>query len=564
MEKSAVFRKKSITVKVFTSILIISSVILVLMEIISVYNMNLYQQYTESNYENSLNLYCSYWGNRMESMRSSLANLNSATDVTYFNLCHSASGLDHEVSKVMMVKKMDQIVQDQARLLRVFTYIPDRDIYLSSSSSYKDYAEKERLDTAIRDYISNRHSGNSVAWDYMETDGHGYFIYILKIDTGYVGASMECDKILDDMAGGHDSVAKMELFDTEGVLLYAAEYPVDTSGAVHQSFRLPLPNLKYDIQLTVARRQVGGQYGIFIVMVVVIVIICMLLMLINFLMQKKMVLNPLNLLKDAMIKFSRGDMETRLPEDDSSIEISTLYSTFNEMAARITELMTEVYKKELEKQKIQSDFLKVQVQPHFYANILNLIYGLAQMKDYASIQSLSQNTAGYFRYLLGNRSTFALLREEVACVRYYMEIQKMRYRDTVQFTLDMAEGLENQLVLPMVLQTFVENSIKHNITLVSVLEVSVTVAESGGQLVLTVCDNGAGFDPEIVAKIRKRETLSRDGNKIGIINVLERMEMFYQAQASMDIQSAPGDTRITVTLPKIIEQGETYNESAYC
>lgn len=73
------------------------------------------------------------------------------------------------------------------------------------------------------------------------------------------------------MAGGHDSVAKMELFDTGGVLLYAAEYPVDTSGAVHQSFRQPLPNLKYDIQLTVARRQVGGQFGIFIVMVVAIV-----------------------------------------------------------------------------------------------------------------------------------------------------------------------------------------------------------------------------------------------------------------------------------------------------
>lgn len=68
------------------------------------------------------------------------------------------------------------------------------------------------------------------------------------------------------------------------------------------------------------------------------------------------------------------------------------------MDTQISRLKVEVYEKELEKQKIQSDFLRVQIQPHFYANILNLIYGLAQVKDYGAIQKLSSNTAGYFRY----------------------------------------------------------------------------------------------------------------------------------------------------------------------
>lgn len=556
-------RSKSLTVKVFTSILIVSSIILVVMEIISVYNMNLYQKYTQANYENSMDLYCSYWDNRMESVRSSLANLNDGTDDYYSGLCHENDLLTYEVSKVMMVKKMDQIVQDQANLLMVFAYVPHRDIFLNSSGVARDYTDRLALNNYIQAYIDTRSGGNSVNWDYLENDGRGYFIYVMQMDVGYVGALIPCDNILNDMAEGQGTVARMELFGRSGELLYTVDYDVDEKSVAYQSVRLPLPHVKYDIQLTVARKQVGGQYGVFIFMVFVILFLCIMLIAVNFLLQKKVVLNPLNRLKDAMIDFSKGNMDVRLPGDDSSIEISTLYSTFNEMAERIRELMTEVFEKELEKQKIQSDFLKVQIQPHFYANILNLIYGLAQIKDYASIQSLSKNTAGYFRYLLGNRSTFVLLKEELNCVRYYIEIQKMRYKDRMQVSLEIADGLEDQLILPMVLQTFVENSIKHNITLVPVLEVKVVVSAGDGRLNLMVCDNGMGFKTEILEKLENHELLSQDGNKIGIINVQERLRMFYQDQADINIESVPGNTTITVRLPEIIGQKEKKYESAY-
>ncbi len=221
------------------------------------------------------------------------------------------------------------------------------------------------------------------------------------------------------------------------------------------------------------------------------------------------------------------------------------------MVTQISRLKVEVYEKELEKQKIQSDFLRVQIQPHFYANILNLIYGLAQVKDYGAIQKLSSNTAGYFRYLLGNKSTFAVLREEVACVKNYIEIQKMRYHDSLVFDLDIEESALGQPVLPMVLQTFVANCVKHNITMVPVLRVWVSIRISDEKLMMKICDNGVGINAQLLDKLKKHENISRNGERIGIQNVWERLCMFYKDQARMEISSMPSDTQITITLPAI-------------
>ena len=88
--------------------------------------------------------------------------------------------------------------------------------------------------------------------------------------------------------------------------------------------------------------------------------------------QTRDVFEPLERLRAAMENYSGGDMDTRLPVVHDNSQIANLYRTFNNMADQIAHLKIQVYETELERQRINSNYLRIQIQPHFYTNILNL------------------------------------------------------------------------------------------------------------------------------------------------------------------------------------------------
>lgn len=151
--------------------------------------------------------------------------------------------------------------------------------------------------------------------------------------------------------------------------------------------------------------------------------------------QDRSVFRPLTKLKNAMEEFSGGNTEIRLQDHTTNREITVLYRTFNHMAEQIINLKIDVYKTSLEKEKIFNQFLRVQIQPHFYTNILNLIYTLASIKDYVTIQELTKNMAEYFRYLLSLKEDYVYLEDELQCIVRYAQVQKIRYQDNFQLRI---------------------------------------------------------------------------------------------------------------------------------
>ena len=349
---------------------------------------------------------------------------------------------------------------------------------------------------------------------------------------------------------------KTAFLDKDGSMVY--QYKTDLQGRnkASSSFSVGLKHIKYKIEISVMENKLFSDFRFLLFIAIGVILVGILVMSLIAQFQMKVVLNPLNRLKKGMESFSQGNLNLRLEEDTSSNEINTLYKTFNNMAGQITKLKIEVYEFELERQKIQSDFLRVQIQPHFYTNILNFIYGLAEIKDYSTIQKLAKMTAGYFRYLLGEKGTFVLLREEINGIRNYAEIQKLRYSDCLDIILEVENELDEQLILPMVIQTFVENCVKHNITLVPVLNVGIRIWKENGKLNMLIQDNGTGFREETLRKLNSNENISKDGEHIGIMNVKKRLKMFYNENASIEITSVPGNTQIQIRLPQILTEEE--------
>lgn len=272
-------------------------------------------------------------------------------------------------------------------------------------------------------------------------------------------------------------------------------------------------------------------------------------------LQGKTVFAPLEQLRRAMEQYSTGDLDVRLPERENVSQIGQLYQTFNHMADQIQILRIDVYEKELERQRARSRFLQVQIQPHFYTNILNLIHGMAQIQDFEEIQKLCRVSAAYFRYLMGQKGTFVPLKEELRCLTSYIEIQHCRYKDMLEIQVNVEPEMEDEMILPLVIQTFVGNSVKHNIMLVPHLEIELTVKREGEHdLLILIEDNGLGFKKEILDKINRNESIEEEGEHIGIQNVKERIREFYGEAYELKITSQPGYSEIRILLPRIEKQ----------
>ena len=212
---------------------------------------------------------------------------------------------------------------------------------------------------------------------------------------------------------------------------------------------------------------------------------------------------------------------------------------------RVQEQLTQ----ELQLQSSRSELkaLRAQINPHFLFNALNAIAGLIH-QDPQKADRTVEKLADVFRYTLrGSDQEWALLGEELEFVEAYLAIEQARFGKRLEVRIAVDEGIRGERVPGMMLQTLVENAIKHGVATVrgpARLEIHGSRV-GGGDLELSVRDSGPGFphsDPE-----GRRE---RTDGGYGLANVRQRLEGHYGEDASLRITRLDeGLTAVTLRLP---------------
>jgi signal transduction histidine kinase len=173
--------------------------------------------------------------------------------------------------------------------------------------------------------------------------------------------------------------------------------------------------------------------------------------------------------------------------------------------------------------------LRMQMQPHFLFNTLNALSELIHV-DAARAADVASQLAGLLRLTLAADAQEVPLRGEVALLERYLALQRTRFDDRLEVTLDVPEELGGARVPGMVLQPLVENALQHGIaTGGGAQRVSVAARKEGGALVLEVRDNGPG-------------PITNGGGRRGVAleNIRARLEHLYgQANARLDLTPAP-------------------------
>ena len=187
--------------------------------------------------------------------------------------------------------------------------------------------------------------------------------------------------------------------------------------------------------------------------------------------------------------------------------------------------------------------MQAQVEPHFLFNTLASIDHLIET-DPPRASTMQKNLIALLRASMPSmrESNPALhnLGREMAVIRPYLEILKVRMEDRLQASVNVPEGLLSAEFPPMMIQSLVENAIKHGLEPKAeggTLNVSAEIVH--GRLAVTVADTGLGFGRADTA-----------GTGIGLTNIRERLKLLYGDKASMVVaDNQPSGTVVTLTVP---------------
>jgi len=253
---------------------------------------------------------------------------------------------------------------------------------------------------------------------------------------------------------------------------------------------------------------------------------------------RRVVLAPINRIVVEMRKLKQGFLGARISHLPTSNEFELMNETFNTMASDIQQLKIDIYEEQLNSQKAELKHLQLQINPHFFLNSLNIVYYLARDRNYSLIQDLSLSLIQYFRFMFRSHSDFVLLQDEIKHTRNYLRIQEFRFPGSLTYRIESADTLLNYRVPPLIIQTFVENSIKYAMNLDESVHIEIRVdkdeQDSGSGIKISVHDNGKGFDAPILQQLQEdRNPVNEAGEQVGIWNVRRRLRLLYQERASI-------------------------------
>lgn len=281
--------------------------------------------------------------------------------------------------------------------------------------------------------------------------------------------------------------------------------------------------------------------------VIMIGIVVLLLFLMMAVLISHTITRPLQELADYM-----GAQEKGLPEEIAPSpyedEVGTLIESFNYMARRNKELFEYVQWERRTKQMLELALLQSQIKPHFLYNTLDTIYCLVLMDKPEDAGRVTKLLADYYRSILNRGEEWIWMEEELKSVTQYLEIQKVRYRDFVEYTIDLPSSMQKIQIPKMTLQPLVENALYHGIKPKKLDgKIAITGEREGPWAYLHVCDNGIGMSQEDFNHALQKDTPEQEGG-FGLRNVERRLKLFYGERSHLRMERKAGITQVSICL----------------
>lgn len=289
---------------------------------------------------------------------------------------------------------------------------------------------------------------------------------------------------------------------------------------------------------------------------IIIALILMIVATFSAIMLANAVTLPILKLRKSMSQVQNGDFNVHLEELKSNDEIGDLVASFETMTGEINHLLENNVKTEQEKRKNEMKALQAQINPHFLYNTLDSIIWMSQAGKKDDVIKMTSSLSKLLRRSISNPEEMVTLAEEIDQVKNYLVIQKMRYRDKLEYEINSDPELEKHMVIKLLLQPLVENAIYHGIKYKEGKGL-ITIREyiEDGKLCIAVQDDGVGMTPDELEHIFDEHKNNTISTGVGVYNVDKRIKLNYGEDYGVYYRSWQGMGTVAILMLPLNEEG---------
>ena len=439
-------------------------------------------------------------------------------------------------------------------------------LYEAKSDTFIDYGNNDyKLRTDFREIIGKQIEEKNIKlsqngrWFIEE---QRYICSTLRFGNVYIGTWIDLEDYLDNIMKLKISPSFMvSILDQDENpvrnkrYLYGDITDIDDMESGEKglsNFTIKEKGAKSDFSIVIRIYQKWYENSHFLQMVLVLVSLGFLLVVLSFSVYlRNKVLHPILRFYN-QIAANSGIQKINVNE--GVVELDEAARMLNVLIDEVHALELDNYVQKTKRQEAELGFAQQQIWPHFFINCLNVIYSMAQLNKKQNIQDLCVDISDYMRLLFQANTDLVPVLQELDMIDKHLKVMNSVYGQDFMYSLTKECELAGDIMPPLLIQTFVENSIKHGgkeerlfISVVIKKECSVNT----NKLCISIQDSGIGFPEEVLEKLNRGEEIQKTaGHQIGIQNVLQRLKLIYETDYELLFQNLGSGAKVTIRIPE--------------
>lgn len=301
-------------------------------------------------------------------------------------------------------------------------------------------------------------------------------------------------------------------------------------------------------------RQLNSRINNFIAVCLILTVVVMAMVVLISSIFANQIISPIKKLVNVTHQISKGDFSARASVG-SRDEIATLSDSVNVMSEKLQELVTTIKEDERRMRHTELRLLQEQINPHFLYNTLDTIVWLIESDKSEKAEEMVMSLSTFFRLVLSHGRDRITIADEEKHIRSYLEIQQVRYKEILDYKIEIDKEIYPYSILKLTLQPLVENALYHGIKYKRAKgTILVRGVMEDEKIILTVSDDGVGIDEKELNILKEQIKLpcAETGKGFGLANVNERIRMNFGSEYGMEIESKKEQgTSIRLTIPAV-------------
>lgn len=265
----------------------------------------------------------------------------------------------------------------------------------------------------------------------------------------------------------------------------------------------------------------------------------------------KSITDPIVAMNSRVEEIGSGDLSSHTPVETDDTSMALLSSGIEDMAARLDKQIELNRQEQIKLRDIELSLIQAQINPHFLYNTLDAIVWLIEIGKNEQAEQMVTSLSSYFRSFLSDGKDIVTVAEEKQHIQSYLEIQQVRYRDIMEYEIDINPSIQNTKLPKMTLQPLVENAIYHGLKPKRGKgKITVTGTREGDKILLRVTDTGLGMNEEELESLRSRISME-DSTSFGLTSSYKRLKILYGDDCKFVIDSKSQEgTSISIEIPR--------------